>query len=170
MNPLIDDMTCPAPMAANGQSWNTTTDRVMGGLSTGQSQRQMIGGRTAVRLQGTVSLKNNGGFVQIGLDLASGSGSVDASGWSGIAVTVFGNDEQYNLHVRTSDTHYSWQSYRQTFVARPSWTLLKLPFAGFAPHRTEFPLDFQRLRRISLIAIGREFHADLAVADLRFYL
>jgi hypothetical protein len=44
-----------------------------------------------------------------------------------------------------------------------------LPFAGFVPHRTEVPFDPARLRRIGLVAIGRAFEADLAVAELRFF-
>jgi len=39
----------------------------------------------------------------------------------------------------------------------------------FEPHRLETPLDVTRLRRIGLVAIGRAFFADLAVARLAFY-
>jgi transposase InsO family protein len=44
-----------------------------------------------------------------------------------------------------------------------------LPFAGFAPHRTERPLNLARLRGVGIVAIGREFEADIAIADIRFY-
>ncbi|RPH72296.1 MAG: CIA30 family protein, partial [Hyphomicrobiales bacterium] len=37
----------------------------------------------------------------------------------------------------------------------------------FTAHRTEIPLDLRRLRRLGLVAIGRAFAADLALAHLR---
>ncbi|KIZ43889.1 NADH:ubiquinone oxidoreductase, partial [Rhodopseudomonas palustris] len=36
-------------------------------------------------------------------------------------------------------------------------------------HRTDAPLNIARLRRIGLVAMGREFDGDLAVARLAFY-
>jgi hypothetical protein len=44
-----------------------------------------------------------------------------------------------------------------------------LPFAAFAAHRTEVPLRLERLHRIGLVAIGRAFEADLAIASLAFF-
>ena len=61
------------------------------------------------------------------------------------------------------------QSYRQGFVTTPMWQTMRLPFGQFSPHRTEIPLNTTRLRRIGLVAIGREFAADLSVARLGFY-
>jgi hypothetical protein len=49
------------------------------------------------------------------------------------------------------------------------WTSVSLPFADFTPHRTERPLNLARLRRIGIVAIGREFEVDIAIADARFY-
>jgi len=36
---------------------------------------------------------------------------------SGIEIDIIGNDESYNLHLRTADVSRTWQSYRQSFVA-----------------------------------------------------
>jgi len=52
---------------------------------------------------GDVSLENNGDFVQIALDLAPDSNTFDASAWTGLQLDVFGNDEEYGVHLRTSD-------------------------------------------------------------------
>jgi hypothetical protein len=82
---------------------------------------------------------------------------------------VLGNDQVYNLHLRTSDISRPWESYRQSFRAPPTWTSVSLPFDGFTPHRTERPLNLARLRRIGIVAIGREFEVDIAIADVRFY-
>lgn len=166
---IIDDLSRPAPLAITGNGWVLISDRVMGGVSSGSMSREAVAGRSAIRMRGGVSLDNNGGFLQIALDLGDAGGPVDASAWTGIQLDVLGNDQTYNLHLRTTDIARPWESYRQSFVARPSWQTLRLPFDRFVPHRTERPLRISRLRRIGLIAIGREFEADLAIADIRFY-
>jgi hypothetical protein len=166
---LIDDMRQPAPRAANGATWELITDGVMGGRSGGTLSRETYAGRPALRLRGDVSLENNGGFVQMALDLSPGGGTVDASGWTGLALDVLGNGETYNLHLRTSDVTRPWQSYRMGFTAPPDWTTFTLPFAGFSAHRIDAPLDLTALRRIGIVAIGRAFRADIAVGGARFY-
>jgi len=149
--------------------WRLVTDAVMGGVSRGCIVEQSIEGRSAVRMRGRVSTENNGGFIQIALDLAPDGDAIDAGGLTGIALDVFGNDESYGAHLRSTDLDRPQQSYRQGFVAPPRWTTIRLPFADFTPHRTEAPLNVARLRRIGLVAIGREFDADLSVARLALY-
>lgn len=166
---IIDDLSRPMPMAITGNGWVLISDRVMGGVSSGTMSRETVAGRPAIRMRGGVSLDNNGGFLQIALDLGDVGAPVDASAWTGIQLDVLGNDQTYNLHLRTTDLSRPWESYRQSFLALPSWRTLRLPFDRFVPHRTERPLRTNRLRRIGLIAIGREFEADLAIADIRFY-
>ena len=119
-------------------------------------------------MRGDVSLENNGGFVQIVLDLSPDGGIVDASGWSGIELDVFGNGEEYGVHLRTDALLRPWQSYRQTFTAYAEWRTARLPFDQFVPYRTDVPLDTRRLRRIGVVAIGRAFAPDLALSGLRF--
>jgi hypothetical protein len=51
-------------------------------------------GRPAIRMQGNVSLENNGGFVQIAIDLSPDGKALDASPWRGIELDVFGNSEE----------------------------------------------------------------------------
>lgn len=168
-SPIIDDLSLAPPQAAISTAWQLFTDRVMGGVSKGSMVRETVEGRPAIRMRGDVSLENNGGFIQISLDLAPGSAPVDVTAWTGLELDVLGRNEEYSLRLRTSDLTESWQSYRQGFVATPEWTTVRLPFAGFAPHRTEAPLDLGKLRRIGIVAIGREFSADLAVGGVRFF-
>ena len=166
---IIDDLSSQAPAASIGTSWQLFTDQVMGGVSTGTMSREVVGGRLAIRMRGDVRLENNGGFVQMALDLSPDSGVVDASAWSGIEIDLYGDDQDYGMHLRTSDLMRPWQSYRQSFRALPKWQTIRLPFAGFSAHRTEIPLDLRRLRRLGLAAIGRAFSADLAIGGLRFF-
>jgi hypothetical protein len=165
---IIDDMSREPPTATIGSAWQLLTDQVMGGVSKGVMAREIIAGRPAIRMCGDVSLQNNGGFVQIALDLQPGGGVVDASVWSGIELDVFGNGEEYGVHLRTDALTRPWQSYRQSFTAYPDWQTVQLPFKHFVPHRTDVLLDTHRLRRISVIAIGRAFSSDLALGGLRF--
>jgi hypothetical protein len=165
---VIDDLSREAPISTIGTRWQLFTDRVMGGLSDGTMVRESVAGRPAIRMRGQVTLENNGGFVQIGLDLSPDGKAVDAGIWQGIELDVLGNGEEYGLHLRTEDLTRPWQSYRHSFRADPQWRIVQLPFRNFVPHRTDAPLDLRRLRRIGIVAIGRPFFADLAVGGLRF--
>ena len=100
--PIIDDLSRGAPEASIGTSWQLFTDQVMGGVSTGTMSRELVGGRLAIRMLGDVRLENNGGFVQLALDLSPDTGVVDASAWSGIELVLFGVDQEYGMHLRTS--------------------------------------------------------------------
>lgn len=166
---MIDALDQDPPRATIGTRWELIEDRVMGGVSSGEMERERVAGRPALRMRGDVSLENNGGFVQIALDLAPEGGAVDARQWTGIEIDVFGNGERYSLHLRTADVVRPWQSYRAQFIATPEWRTIRLPFATFEPHRIDAPLDLARLRRLGIVAIGRAFTADVAIGKLQFY-
>jgi len=164
----IDDRATGDARSALGTVWRGVTDTVMGGVSSARLVPDAAAGQACLRLTGRVSLENNGGFVQASLDLAS-DGYLDASAWAGVEITVYGNGETYNVHLRTADTRLVWQSYRASFQAPAHWQTLHLPFSVFQPHRLDAPLDTRRLKRIGLVGIGREFDVDLCVAGVRLY-
>ncbi|MEM8571720.1 MAG: CIA30 family protein [Pseudomonadota bacterium] len=166
---IIDALDQAHSLATNGSRWDLISDGVMGGLSTGTMNREAVSERPALRLRGEVSLANNGGFIQVALDLAPGGGEIDASSWSGIEIDVHGNGESYNIHLRTADVIRPWQSYRVGFRTTPEWQTLRFPFSCFRPHRLEAPLDVTRLRRVGVVAIGRAFNADISISGLRFF-
>ena len=147
--------------------WQYVADGVMGGVSEGQATRETVAGRDALRLQGRVSLDNNGGFIQVAGDLASRGTLFDASDWRGIAFESYGNGETYELRLRTDALTRPWQSFRTAFTAAPRWTTHELAFSEFEAHRTDAQFDPARLRRLGFLAIGREFDADLAITGLR---
>lgn len=155
--------------AAGQRHWRVITDTVMGGVSQGTLQLVEIESRMAARMRGAVSTENNGGFIQIAMDLSADGGAFDAGDFRGIAAELLGNGESYSLHLRTTDLARPQQSYRHTFQAPAHWQMIDFPFADFTPHRTEVPFDPRRLRRVGLVAIGREFDADLSVARLWLY-
>lgn len=148
--------------------WEYVADTVMGGVSEGAVSQGRIGDRDATRLTGRVSLDNNGGFIQMAADLG-GADVLDASDWTGVELDVCGNDEVYEVRLRTDQLSRPWQSYRAEFTAGPDWHSLRLPFAAFEQNKTDVPFDPARLRRIGIVAYGRAFDADVAVSGLRLY-
>jgi len=165
---IIDDRSSGTLESELGSSWRMFTDRVMGGVSTGTLTPASVDQRDCLRLQGDVRLENNGGFVQAALDVED-TPAEDASAYTGIEIEVYGNDEAYNLHLRTDDLWLPWQSYRATFAAPARWQTLQLPFAEFSAYSTGKPLDVTELERIGVVAIGRAFTADLCIGRVGFY-
>ena len=119
-------------------------------------------------MRGNVSTENNGGFVQMALSLSE-QGNFDASEFDGLEFEVSGNNELYNIHLRTADLWFPWQSYRASFNATADWQMVRIPFAEFEAYKTSQDFRQDKLRRIGLLAIGRVFQADLCLASIRFY-
>jgi hypothetical protein len=165
---IIDNRRTGDYNSALGTSWRLITDGVMGGVSKGQLTLDTIDSRDCLRLRGDVRLENSGGFVQAALDVKSAN-ELDASGYQGLLLDVYGNDEVYNLHLRTDDVWLPWQSYRASFPAPSGWHTVRLPFADFNGYRIGAPLDLEQLERIGIVAIGRAFTADLCVARMALY-
>ncbi|TRD22202.1 CIA30 family protein [Palleronia caenipelagi] len=148
---------------ATARHWELVSDRVMGGISNGRLKLDTIAGRAALHLTGTVSLENDGGFLQMARDLPPGTG------WNGIALTVRGTGECYDIRLRTRDLSRPWQSFRTEFTATDDWQELRIAFADLTPHRTDVAFRPEALSRVGLVGVGRAFEADLALAEMRFY-
>jgi hypothetical protein len=166
---LIDDFSKDSGASSFGTQWRMFTDQVMGGVSTGEWNYETIDGRRCLRLRGDVSLANNGGFVQIGLPLTRDGWPFDASSFKGVRLWARGNGEAYSIHLRSSDSRLPWQYYGAEFVANGSWQKFDVPFSAFVPEGLEAELRPDRLVRIAVVAIKKEFKADIAVARLEFY-
>lgn len=163
---ILEQGRGPGLLAENGQLWRCVSDQVMGGVSKGQLLRCLIDGETALHLTGTVSLENNGGFLQMALGLAELGQVLDASGYHGLQLRVRGNGARYNLHLRSADMSAVWQSWRISFDTGMQWRDICLPFAQFTPHRTDLPVNPARLTRLGLVAIGQVMQVDLVLARL----
>ena len=157
-----------AYMSIPADDWRLVTDNVMGGVSRGVLRRVQEDGKECIRLSGEVSTANNGGFIQIALDIDNAL-AIKAAAYDGIRVNVYGNAEQYNMHLRTQDLWFPWQAYRYTFSAAATWQEVDLPFNSFMPYKTTTRLNVDRLKRIGIVAIGREFSVDICVGSLGFY-
>jgi hypothetical protein len=168
-NDLIIDDRSSADLSSNlGVKWRLITDGVMGGLSKGNLTLDNYKGRNCLRMRGDVTTENNGGFVQTALPL-SDKEPFDASAYTGVELDVSGNNESYNIHFRTDSLWFPWQSYRYSFTTSPDWKTLRVPFASLTPYKTTQKFSRNEIIRIGLVAIGREFQADLCLASIKFY-
>lgn len=149
--------------------WEYVADNVMGGVSNGGIRRERHHGCESSILYGDVSLFNNGGFIQIACDLRSSPVLLEARKWIGLEMDVSGNGERYDIRLRTHQLTRPWQSFRTEFTALPEWQTLRIPFDTFTSHKTDAIFDQAQLRRIGILAIGREFKALVAVAGMRLY-
>jgi hypothetical protein len=167
---VLDDRTSGTADATVGARWRMFTDNVMGGVSTGSLSVETVDGRPALCLRGQVRLENNGGFVQMALELpALPTPPAGAAAWQGIELDVLGNGRRYGVHLRTADLWLPWQAWRAGFEAPPRWLTVRLPFERFEPYRITGRLDIARLRRIGLVAIGEAGEAALCLGRLALY-
>lgn len=153
---------------APGQ-WRGFSDRVMGGVSQEHVTLETIARRRCLRLRGEVRLDNNGGFVQLALPLTQNGGPIDARAFRGVRLLVTGNGEHYRLHLRTVDCRRPQQYYWTAFVAGTAWGVVELPFAACQPKGLDVPLALGALTRLGLVAYGRPFGADVAIARVSLY-
>lgn len=166
---LIIDNRISSNLRSNlGTQWRMVTDQVMGGVSNGELTLDNFNGKNCLRMRGDVSTDNNGGFIQMALDLTK-DGAFDASPYAGAEIIVYGNNEHYNMHFRTTDLWLPWQSYRYSFKAISDWQTIHIAFKDIKAYRTTTKFHKDKLKRIGLVAIGRDFKADLCVASIKLY-
>ena len=165
---VIDERQSNTLESDLGSYWRMIADGVMGGVSQGSLSPDSKGDKDCLRLRGNVRLENSGGFVQAALDIEHTAAS-NASPYQGLLLVIYGNNEEYSLHLKTNDVWLPWQSYRASFQAPAHWRTVKLPFKSFTGYRIGKALNTDRLKRIGIVAIGRAFTADLCIAKLALY-
>jgi hypothetical protein len=65
-------------------------------------------------MTGTVTIENNGGFIQIRVAI---NPFIASENFSVIYTNVYGNNKKYALHLRTPFTVTSWQYYGAQFIS-----------------------------------------------------
>jgi Complex I intermediate-associated protein 30 (CIA30) len=147
--------------------WRFFADTVMGGVSNGQVRFVEEAGQTHAQMTGKVSTANNGGFIQIRLDLTA----PPPDGASGVRLMVRGNDQRYFVHLRTEGTLLPWQYYQAGFDVSRDWAEVRLPFTAFkasGPLLRDTP-NAARLTSIGVVAFGRDHEAEIDVREVGFY-
>jgi hypothetical protein len=136
---VLSDFTPAEEYVLPGARWRGFTDRVMGGVSNADFNRDEVAGKRCVRMTGNVTRDNGGGFVQMALYL----NGADLSNYRGLELLVHGNDEDYNAHIRTVDC--GWHD------------------------GVTVGLNTAEVERIGLLGWMRDFTADLAIAEIALY-
>jgi len=152
-----------------GAGWRGFSDRVMGGVSTANLDQDIVAGKSCLRLSGNVTRESNGGFIQMALYFGRNYDELDASEYSGLELLVYGNDEDYNVHIRTSDCGWYDESYRHTLLVPAQWQRIRIPWQDFTANKVNKPLDPSSLQRIALLGWMREFQADICLAEISLY-
>jgi hypothetical protein len=100
------------------------------------------------------------------IDDFSGELSRLGTAWEGFTDQVMGGDSR----LRTPRTVFPWAYFGQPFAVSEQWTTVRLPFAGFRPQNMSGGrLEPGRLLSLAIVAIGREFDAELFVQSVGFY-
>lgn len=160
---LLDDFSRSDGRSSLGTEWTGFTDRVMGGRSDMEAGYVDTETGPALRMQGTVRLDNNGGFVQVRLPLVVDRQPLDASGFEHFVVEARGAPGPYYLHLRTPETRRPWAYYRAPLEIGEGWQRIEVPLDAFEGEAIRAPLDASQLLSVALVAYGEEFEADLQV-------
>ena len=147
-------------------NWDMFSDGVMGGLSTGNLIELKEDGANFYRLQGEVSTKNNGGFIQYRTKTR-----LKGTNFEGIKIKARGNNNEYFIHVRTSATIFPWDYYAASFQASNEWKDITLPFSSFKKSSWRLPskVKSSKVRSIGVVAFGKDFYAEIDLANIELY-
>ena len=164
---ILDQLNNPN-FTNQSQEWYFITDQVMGGLSTGEFIVEKIDGIRCYRMTGDISTKNNGGFIQIRAKL---NPEISSKDYKGVYIKVYGNNKNYNIHLRTGLTLAPWQYYSFTFAATKNWNEIKLPFNEFIKSNFYQPKSIlgQKIKSIGLVAGFSNFKSDICLGEIGFY-
>ncbi|NNK78169.1 MAG: NADH ubiquinone oxidoreductase [Litoreibacter sp.] len=147
--------------------WRFFTDSVMGGVSSGQVDFRKDGNRTYAHMTGRVSTENNGGFIQMRMELPDGA----PDGANGVRLIVRGNNQQYFVHLRTAGTRLPWQYYQAGFEVTQDWGEVRLPFDIFrrSGRLLRAIPSADSLKSVAIVAYGRDHYAEIDVREMGFY-
>lgn len=147
--------------------WLFIADTVMGGVSTGKVSFLEENGETHARMTGSVSTRNNGGFIQFQMKILSPLPKSAA----GLRLVVRGNDQRYFMHLRTSGTLLPWQYYQAGFEVSREWSEVRFPFEAFKASGSLLRIvpRPESLKSVGIVAFGRDHQAEIEVREVSYY-
>ena len=164
---ILDELNTPN-LTNQSQKWYFITDQVMGGVSSGRFQVEEVQNIKCYRMTGDVSTKNNGGFIQIRTKLKP---EINTDDYNGLYVKVYGNNKNYNLHLRTRLTMAPWQYYSYTFATTKNWNIIRAPIKEFKKSNLYQPKSIlgQNIISVALVAGFDDFKSDICLSEIGFY-
>ena len=160
---IIDDLN------NNRANWSAISDNVMGGISEVNFREYKEDGKNFYRLEGTVSTKNNGGFIQ---SIARIPKSPDD--YTGVRLQVRGSKDGYYVWIKTptrGSRGLPWDRYVAYFEPSEQWTTIEIPFTEFKKSNFYMSknINTSKIQTVALAAYGKDFEAMLDIAHLEFY-
>jgi len=151
--------------------WKGFTDRVMGGVSEMSINRVRDTEGNFIRMRGKVSLKNNGGFIQIRLKLRNSLTPFDGSAYEGIRLVVRGTGSGYYIFLRTTATILPWKYYAAPVKVSGEWQVVDIPWTSFLPgnYGNVRKLKINKLKSLALVAYGQAFNASIDLKEIGLY-
>ena len=164
---VLDNLTNPG-ITSQGNRWQFFTDGVMGGKSSGKVKIEIIEGKKCYRMTGNVTTENNGGFIQMRVQI---NPPIPSNEYYGVYLKVLGNNLKYAVHIRTPYTKLPWQYYNSKFFAKDKWQKISLPFINFKKSNFYQPKQFNyhKIKTIGIVAGFNDFKADICVNEIGFY-
>ena len=158
-NILKDDFT-------NENEWTYIADNVMGGISDGGVEFNLVDSNVYALLSGNVSTENNGGFIQIRRELKN----IDLSKAKSIRVYARGNNEKYYIFLRTTGTILPWQYYSHEFTVNEEYNEFIMPIKDFKKSGTLLAkqVNPKKITSVAIVAYGRDHVAEIYVKELEF--
>lgn len=142
--------------------WYAYTDNVMGGESELLAQQN----QEVIKLAGTVSTKNNGGFVRLATNPDISSDDI-----KGIKFLAKGNNEVYDLHVTLKGIKMPpWSFFSKQFTVSEEWAEYQIDFAEFEKYGySARKFNPRNIRELSFAGYGRDFAVDLELKNIELY-
>ena len=158
-NILKDDFT-------KKNEWTYIADNVMGGISDGGVEFNLVDSNVYALLSGNVSTENNGGFIQIRRELKN----IDLSKAKSIRLYARGNNEKYYIFLRTTGTILPWQYYSHEFTVNEEYNEFIMPIKDFKKSGTLLAkqVNPKKITSVAIVAYGRDHVAEIYVKELEF--
>ncbi len=146
----------------NPEKWKYISDNVMGGISTGEVHYQ----NNIATLTGNVSTENNGGFIQIRMNL----NKINLDKAKSIKLIAKGNKQKYFIHLRTTGTFLPWQYYQAEFIVGENFKEFILPIKDFKKSGSLMvkKVNPKKITSIGLVAYGRDHEVKLTIKEIEF--
>jgi NADH dehydrogenase [ubiquinone] 1 alpha subcomplex assembly factor 1 len=130
------------------EAWQMGSDRVMGGVSSGQFISSEGG---VAEFTGTVSLENNGGFVS----LRSAGPLMDLSAYTGLRLSAHGDGRPYAVTIRSKNMPHGVKYHSPIKLRAGEWASYDVKFADLIPkYRGRILQDADELDLTAIQSIG----------------
>ena len=148
------------------EDWKFFSDQVMGGVSEGKTSLKKDQNKFFLRLEGNVSTKNNGGFIQVRKEY-----EIKDNSYKGIRLKVRGIESEYYIHIRTKKLFLPWQYYAGKFFVSKEWSNIEIKFDDFTKSNFYQPKKFNssEIRSIAFVAFGKNFNAQLDIIEAELF-